>query len=582
MSKKVSFIKEILEHISYKDKKKIKEFYIPTADELKNYTNNTCKPSESSNVSKKIFNIESQTAKSNNESQKNKNEAISSSIEENIKYINLQFNSPTNKDIVIRCFMIADKSKAFIAYLDGMVDKTLINNSILHPLLNNKKLKEIDNSLGLDFILFNVLETNQAKKILKLKEVIYEILLGNTLLYVDGCEFYISNETKGFPARGVEKPAIEGVVTGAQEAFNENLRTNVSLVRKIIKNADLTTEFLNMGERNQNQCAIMYLNGLTNPAIIDEVKRRISSLEIDYNAGDGMLEQLIEDNSFSIIPTILTTERPDRTAPHIVEGRVAILCEGVPFAKIVPITISALFHSPEDAFMRYPYGTLLRYIRIFGIFTATLLPALYIALTNFHQEMIPTDLLIAIAKAKENVPFPTVVEVVLMEISFELIREAGIRVPGIIGNTLGIIGALILGQAAVTANIVSPVLIIIVAVTGLGNFSVPNFNFSLGIRILRFGFIMVSAILGFYGITCLIMLLGIYFVSLKSFGVPFFAPISPKTSRSQDLIIRHPIWEQEERPDILNALDKKRQPKISRKWTRENPNYTDTKEENDD
>lgn len=581
--KKAGFLNKILSYISYKDKKQVKEFYIPTVDELRSGkldNSDTSNNYKNSNTEIKT-NDQVSGIDSNGDKQKGNNETITTSIEDNIKLINSKFNAPTNKDISIRRFLIAGKYMAFIAYFDGMVDKKVINDFILRPLLNIKELHQKE-QCQLDYILESILETNQSQKLNGPNEVINEILLGNTVLYINGCNFYVANETKGFPARGVEKPAIEGTVTGAQEAFNESLRVNISLLRKIIKNENLTTEFLNMGERNKNQCAIMYLNGLANPAIIDEVKRRIASIETDYNAGDGMLEQFIEDSPFSIIPTILTTERPDRAASHIVEGRIVIICEGTPFAKIVPINFISLLHSPEDAFMRFPYGTILRFVRLIGMFIATLLPSIYVAMTNFHQEMIPTDLLIAIVKAKENVPFPTIVEVILMEFSFELIREAGIRIPGIIGNTLGIIGALILGQAAVQANIVSPVLIIIVAITGLGNFAIPSFSLGLAIRLIRFGFIASGALLGFYGITCFMMLIGIHLVSIKSFGIPIFAPVLPRTSKSKDYIVRYPVWKQEKRIDSINTLDTTRQPKVSRKWTVEDPNYNYDRRGTDD
>ncbi|MBK1811254.1 spore germination protein [Clostridium sp. YIM B02505] len=584
MAKKRSFLNKILYYISYKDKRQIKEFYIPSVDELrdsKGNNNDISNKDKNSNIHIKTNEQASKVAGNEGE-QKGNNETITTSIEDNIKLINSKFNAPMNRDIVIRRFTISGKYMAFIAYLEGMTDKQIVNDFILRPLLNIKEFQQKEQQCQLDYILESILETNQARKLSKPKEVVNEILLGNTVLYINGCNFYVTNETKGFPARGVEKPAIEGTVTGAQEAFNESLRVNISLIRKIIKNENLTTEFLSMGERNKNQCAIMYLNGLANPAIVDEVKRRIESIETDYNAGDGMLEQFIEDNPFSIIPTILTTERPDRTASHIAEGRVAIICEGTPFAKVVPINFVSLLHSPEDAFMRFPYGTILRFVRLIGMFIATLLPSIYVAMTNFHQEMIPTDLLIAIVKAKENVPFPTIVEVVLMEFSFELIREAGIRIPGIIGNTLGIIGALILGQAAVQANIVSPVLIIIVAITGLGNFAIPSFSLGLAIRLIRFGFIASGALLGFYGITCFMMLIGIYLVNIKSFGMPIFAPVLPRTSKSKDYIVRYPVWKQEEMVDSINPLDSTRQPKIARKWTEEDPNYNYDRRETDD
>lgn len=589
MSKKKGFMKTLFSYITYKENKPKKQFYIPEID------NEDTKSDEDKNTPMKRESPKnrglkkpvpvSESGKENKPVyEKADDEKISVNIEENIKYIKHKFNSPVNKDFVLREFIIAKKYKAFIAYIDGMVDRITINNFILRALMVNdvKFHEDSDDKCKLDFILSNILQTNQAKKVESSDDFMYEILSGNTLLYVDGCDFYITNETKGYDKRGVEKPLIEGVVLGPQEAFNENLRTNITLIRKLIKNNNLTTEFIKVGDVNKQLCAIVSIKGITNPAIVEEVKRRIKNIKSDMVLGDGILEQFIEDNPYSIVPTILSTERPDRTAAHVMEGKVAIFTEGAPFAKIVPVTLPTLMHSPEDSYMRWPYGTLIRLIRFIAAFIATLLPGIYVAITSFHQEMIPTELLIAIAKSKENVPFPTIVEVVLMELSFELIREAGIRIPGIIGNTLGIIGALILGQAAVQANIVSPVLIIVVSVTGLGNFAIPNYSLALSARISRFCFIILSALLGFYGISIGIAVFIILITNTKSFGVPFFAPIAPKTKESNDLFFRKPAWQQMYRPDYVNALKQKRQAKISRQWAQEEPKYSYERDEEDD
>ncbi len=589
MSKKKGFMRTLFSYITYKEKKPKKQFYIPEIDnedtKSEEQKNTTMKREGQKNRGLKKPVPVSESGKENKPVyEKADDEKISVNIEENIKYIKLKFNSPVNKDIVIRELMVAKKYKAFIAYIDGMVDRITINNFILRALMvNDEKFHEdSDDKCKLDFILSNILQTNQAKKVESSDEFMYEILSGNTLLYVDGCDFYITNETKGYDKRGVEKPLIEGVVIGPQEAFNENLRTNITLIRKLIKNNNLTTEFVKVGNVNKQLCAIVSIKGITNPAIVEEVKRRLKNIKSDMVLGDGILEQFIEDNPYSIVPTILSTERPDRTASHIMEGKVAIFTEGAPFAKIVPVTLPSLMHSPEDSYMRWPYGSLIRIIRFLAVFIATLLPGIYVAITSFHQEMIPTELLIAIAKSKENVPFPTLVEVVLMELSFELIREAGIRIPGIIGNTLGIIGALILGQAAVQANIVSPVLIIVVSVTGLGNFAIPNYSLALSARLSRFCFIILGALLGFYGISIGIAFYIILITNIKSFGVPFFAPIAPKTKESTDLFFRKPVWQQMYRPDYVNALKQKRQAKISRQWMKEEPKYSYERDEEDD
>ena len=501
-------------------------------------------------------------------SKKKKNQH--STFDEQINFIKESFNVPTNKDIVIREFVIANKYKAFVVYIDGMADRTTINDFILRPLLN-LDVKNLPEACALDYIIENVLQTNEIEITKDNQEIIYKVLLGDTGLYIEGCDSYVFSETKGFDMRGVEQPSTESVVKGPQEAFNENTRTNITLIRRIIKNSRLTTEFLTLGRRNNNLCSVVYIDGLANVDIVQEVKRRLNSLDVDFIAGDGMLEQFIEDHPNSIIPTILSTERPDRVAAYLAEGRIAIISEGTPFVLIVPLTIVSLFHSPEETYLKWQVGTTMRFLRVFALFLATLLPGVYVALTNFHREMIPTDLLIAIAQAREAVPFPTIAEIIFMELAFELIREAGVRIPGIIGSTIGIIGGLILGQAAVEANLVSPILVIIIALTGLGSFAIPNYSLSFAIRILRVGFIIIGAFVGFYGITLLILAILGLTTTLKSFGVNVLSPFTPVTRKEDDAIIRKPMWKQERRPDYINPQEIKRQPKFSRAWEHENP-----------
>jgi len=572
MSKK-SVISSLFSFLTYKKTKNIEPFYIPeTKEETKKAQKVREAESRTRGIKKPVpvSEINKEKDKGNETDSRNvMNRKVSRNIDENIDLIKTVFNSDKNKDIIIREFKIGGKLRAFISFIDGMADRTTINDFILKPLLENREYSEKD--CNLDKILLEVIETNQSTMVSDCDEMIYELLVGNTCLYVDGCDYCLSNETKGFEKRSVSTPQTEGVVRGAQEGFTENLRTNVTLIRRIIKNKDLTTEFLKIGARNHNQCAVMYINGLINPVIVEEIKRRINGLDTDFIAGNGVLEQFIEENPRSIIPTIMSTERPDRAASHLIEGKAVIIAEGTPFALVAPVTLATMFHTPEDTNLRWQYGMLLRFIRILSIFIATFIPGLYVALTNFHREMLPTDILIAIAKARENVPFPTIIEVLLMEASFELIREAGIRIPGIIGNTIGIIGALILGQAAVQANLVSPVLIIIVAITGLGNFAIPDFNMAFAARISRVFFIILGAFLGFYGISLGIVATAVMLACTKSFGIPMLTPFAPKLSSSSDVVLRLPVWKQQFRPDNTNPLDVRRQPFISRKWTQEPP-----------
>jgi len=507
--------------------------------------------------------------KSDEESQQKKNNGsgVYKKLKDNLDKINLEFNAPTNQDVVIREFKILQQNSAFIVYIDGLADKDTINDYILRQLLERQNT-EIDIKTNMvDYIANNLLAANQIIKESEYSKIVKQVLNGLTALFIDGSEVCILIESRGFEKRTVSPPLNETVVRGPQEGFIENLRTNITLVRRIIRNKDLITEMLPVGKTNNMTCGLLYIKGITNPKIIDEVKRRINSLDIDFISSDGILDQLIEDHPFALFPQILSTERPDRVASFLMDGKVAIICDGSPYAGIVPISFFHMIYTSEDYNLRWQGGTFLRIIRMFAIIMAIFLPGLYLALTLYHQEMIPTELLLSLHKARENVPFPTIIELLLMEISWELIREAGVRVPGVIGQTLGIIGGVILGQAAVAAGLVSPILIIIVAITGLGNFAIPNFGLAFGIRILRFVFILLGAFAGFYGIAAGIFIFGGLACSMKSFGVPYFSPVAPKAKSAPDIILKMPAWMQKERPDFINPLNRARAGKVVRGWT---------------
>ncbi|EGD49580.1 GerA spore germination protein [Ruminiclostridium papyrosolvens DSM 2782] len=495
-------------------------------------------------------------------------ETIAAELKTNFERLKQELNFGKNQDVVIRNLKVARRMNAFIVYIDGMADKTTINNFILRQLMDPEHFSDFNDRCPMDYIADSVLSINEVTKEKYFKKVIMQILSGVTALFIDGYEESLLIESRGYEKRNVDKPVTENVIRGAQEGFTENLRTNITLIRRVIKNKDLITEIIPVGKTDHTSCAMLYIDGIANPAIVNEVKRRINGLDTDFVVGNGILEELIADKPYSFFPQIITTERPDKTAANILDGKVAIIAEGTPFASTVPTSFFEAMQSPEDFFLKWQFGTFLRLLRYLGLLMTLFLPGLYVALTLYHQEMIPTELLTSIAKSRENVPFPTIIEILLMEVSFELIREAGIRVPGAIGNTLGIVGALILGQAAVAANIVSPILIIVVAVGGIGSFTIPSFSLSFTARTLRFVFIFLGGIAGFYGISAGIFVFGCITCGIKSFGVPYFTPVAPKTRANNDLIAVGPIFEQKERPDFVNPLDRKRQGEPTRKWAK--------------
>lgn len=496
--------------------------------------------------------IQSREKKHSSRGEKDVN-TVTADLTQNLETVKQKFLVPKNQDVIIREFNIGRKVKAFMVYLDGMSDQQTLNLVILPALMSKEACDGSTEKVTVNYLIENVLPVHGVKKANSFNDIILQVLGGVSALFVDGCEECLLLETRGYEKRGVESPKTENVVRGSQEGFTEDLRTNITLIRRIVKNENLVSEMMLIGTSSHANCAVLYLDGVANKQVVEEVKKRLKRIKTGLILGDGMIEQLIEDNTFMLFPQMISTERPDRTASFLMEGQVVIVSNGSPFALAAPITFFRLIHTSEDMSVRWPTSNFLRLIRLFGLFCASFLPGLYVAITLYHIEMIPTELLLSIARSKEQVPFPTILEVLMMEVAFELIREGGIRVPSVIGQTLGIVGALILGQAAVSAGLVSPMLVIVVSITGLGSFAIPNYSLSLAVRVIRFAFIFAGAMLGFYGLSLMGIILVTLACSMKSFGVPYFAPIAPKTKESRDVIFRQPLWALNYKPDMLNT-----------------------------
>ena len=322
-----------------------------------------------------------------------------------------------------------------------------------------------------------------------------------------------------------------------------------------------------MGKTSKTPGALMYLSNVANSSLVDEVLRRINSIDCEYVLTTLDVEQYIEEASFLPIPQIITTERPDRVCRSLVEGRVALTMNGSSHVLIMPATVFDLASSVEDEYLRYPYSILIRFVRLMAVVISMLAPAFFVAITQYHQDMILTDLFLSIQASRFAVPFSIVFELLIMELSFELIREAGVRIPGHIGSTLGIVGGLILGTAAVDANIVSPAMIIVVAITGIASFAIPSYSLSFSFRFSRFIYVFGAAICGFLGLFALFFANTVMYMGTKSFGVPYVSPIAPfNKNRSHGIIFRKPLWKQDERPDYLKPKDKSDKAHISRKW----------------
>jgi len=492
---------------------------------------------------------------------------VKMSLAENEKVLATLFNLPDNKDIVSRSFCLPTSlpTRAMIVFLDGLTDKQLINITVLSPLmLMAGHSQALYGNELLQTIINHFLPSNQTKLTALFADIEEGVSRGDTVLFIDGVEQAVLIDTKGWEHRSVDRPQNEPSVRGSQAAFTEALRVNTGLIRSMMHTRDLVTELFIVGDISKTLCAVMYLKSIANPALVAEVKRRITNIHTDYVTDIGVLEQFVEDHPNIPLPQTLSTERPDRVPVHLAEGRVAILMEGSPFTIVAPFSFISLFHSAEDYNLKPIPATFMRVLRLAGVFLATILPSLYLAISYFHQEALPTELALAIAGARERVPFPALVEIFMMEFSFELIREAGTRIPGMLGSTIGIVGAIIIGQAAVAANIVSPIMVVIVAVTGLASFTIPDYRLAFGIRIFRFAFLSLAAVWGLVGVAAGLLLGIAVLCYMKSFGVPYMVPIAPKTVPGWDIVVRGPAYAQEQRPDELNPRQIERQPNTSR------------------
>ena len=493
-----------------------------------------------------------------------------SSIDDNLTTMKCIYNTLINSDINVRefsCHIGKRKYRAFLMYFDGMADSQIINDFLLEPLMKINFNTSFNKNMPLDkYILNNLMPQNNVKTISSFSEVSSAINSGNCVLFVDTLSIAFNIEAKNFKQRSVEAPINENIIRGPHEAFVENIRTNTSLLRRIVNNENLIIENTKIGTLSQTNCCICYMKNIVNGDLLSEVKYRLNNLEVETVESSGQLEQLIEENGSYGIPQILATERPDKCSKALYQGRVIVLLNGNPYALIMPAVAIDFLASPEDTNMKSNFANFLRFLRIIAATITLLLPGIYIAITSFHQEILPTELLFSILSSRENVPFPIIVELLVMEIAFELIREAGIRIPSPIGSTIGIVGGLIIGEAAVSASIVSPILVIIVAITGIASFAIPDFSFGFHLRTFRFLFILLGAILGFLGIGVGIFAYLSILCNIKSFGVPFTSPFSPVNLGNSMGYVVPPTWKQENRSGFVSPQQIKRQNKISKKW----------------
>ncbi|WP_160724742.1 spore germination protein [Bacillus sp. USDA818B3_A] len=491
-------------------------------------------------------------------------DSLSGNLDEDFNRIKQLFEGAA--DFGYRELKISSKYSAIILYLNGLINLERMELHVIHPLLRrNEELLQSPRPTLDQFKA--ILHSAQVLQEETFQAVIDQLLSGATILLINHFhKAFIISEQK-WEQRSVDEPPSEAVVLGPREGFTENIRTNGSMIRRRLKTTKLKFEYMKIGNLSKTEVVITYLEGLAQPSIIEEVRRRLNSIEIDAIEDSSYILELIEDEPFSVFPQVLQTERPDRLAGCLLEGNVGVMVDNSPFALIVPVTFFQMMNSPEDYYGRFIMTTFIRLLRYLFLLIALLFPSIYIAVTTFHQELMPTNLLYTVAASREKVPFPAVVEALLMEITFEALREAGLRLPRPIGSTVSIVGALVVGQAAVEAGIVSAPLVIVVATTGIASFMFPSYPLTGAIRLLRFFMIFMAGTLGFYGILLGVFFILVHLVKLRSFGVPYFSPVAPFHFKDiKDIFIRVPWWKMNERPHETGKSNLKRVSFKNRKY----------------
>ncbi|MEA4925297.1 MAG: spore germination protein [Syntrophomonadaceae bacterium] len=450
---------------------------------------------------------------------------------------------------------------ATLLFVDGLIDKYVINNDILKPLEQESKLSKIRRTKDIIELINHGVVYHHPQKIRNnVDDVINDVLTGSTALIFDEEKTALTFDAKGYEKRSITEPTNESVIKGAKDSFVEDLRTNTATVRNKIRTKNLVIQETIIGKQTLTPVALVYLDGITNMELLNEVKQRLDKIDIDGVTSVGFIEEYIIERKYSSFPQVISTERPDKFCANILEGRVGIIIGGYPVSYIIPATLAQFFQTPEDYAQNYTNGSIIRVLRYILLLFTLLLPAAYIVLVQFNQGMIPSELAFSIAATEEGVPFPSFIQVIFMVLAFEALQEAGIRLPRTIGQIVPVVGALIVGDAAVKANMISPIVVIVIAATVVANYTMPNDDFRLALRIWRFLIIILSSILGLLGLSLGIIFLLHYLCKIETFGVPYLSPFAGIYKEElKDTLIRFPLSWYKNRPSTLKVTNPRRQ-----------------------
>nr|WP_078410415.1 spore germination protein [Priestia abyssalis] len=483
------------------------------------------------------------------------NQLIKLETDLHINKIFIQQSLGYPEDLIIKPFFFR-KTPGYFIYICG-----LVNEFTLEQLINSLQnyQEDISEEELTEQFMDHVANISNCSIITDLEAIVKSVLEGQTVFLFDHHAAGVAVDNKGGERRNLEEPTTEALIRGPRVGFLEDVSINVALIRQQLNDQNLRFKTFQIGRRSTKTVKVAYLEDVTNPYLIDEVEKRLNRIDIDIPLESGIIEQWIEDNPLSPFPQFLNTERPDKVSVALLEGRIAILTDGTPFALIAPVNIGDAIYSPEDYYERWFISSLLRLIRSIAVLISVLLPSFYVALVSYHQGLIPSKLAFSIAASREGVPFPAFVEATTMGVTMELLREAGIRLPKPIGQTIGIVGGLVIGEAAVQAGVVSTIMVIVVAITAISSFALPAYSIAITYRILLFGFMMAASFMGLYGIALGFIILFIHMSNLTSLGIPYMAPVAPLIfSDWRDIIIRSPVSGLTKRPKYLSTKDKQR------------------------
>lgn len=462
-----------------------------------------------------------------------------------------------NDDFGMRRFHVFGRYPAVMFYYSTMIDQTMVNGHILKPFMyvpHHLEKQDIEFHQLKEVLLQDSIFHSDLVMESQFSKLVDSVLCGKTVVVIDGMEEAFVIGTRNIEQRAIDQPATEQVIRGPREGFIEPIATNIALLRYRLQTTDLHINTMEIGRRTKSKVAVCYLEGIANPDLLKEVKRRLSAIDIDGIMDSGYLEQFIEDNHLSPFPQVQYTERPDKVAANLLEGRVAILVDGSPLALVVPTVFSQFYQTVEDYTERFLLMSAIRLARLVALVFSLVFPSLYVAIISFNPELIPTEFAVAVAGGRAGVPFPAIIEVLVIEVSMEVLREATIRLPQQVGGALSIVGVLVIGQAAVAAGFASPITVVIIALTTIGSFATPAYNAALALRLLRFPLIIMAGIFGLYGVMIGLILIANHLLSLKSFGVPYLSPLVPGNFQGmKDLLIRGPLWWMTKRPSFLHT-----------------------------